>query len=76
MSTSVNSCSFLYNRVPYIPPLWVQTSIDQDRIPKSKINLFSGPTPLHPFKIPGLEETGLVSIIKRDDLTSFDMSGT
>lgn len=50
-------------------------SIHVSTIPDSRIRLFNGPTPIHDFKIPGIESCGLSALIKRDDLTSFDMSG-
>lgn len=65
----------LYNRVIYHPASWIADNLNVDIIPKTKINLFNGPTPIHQFKIPGLEDSGLSCFIKRDDLTSFDMSG-
>lgn len=45
-------------------------------IPTHKVQLGRFPTPIHEIKqIPGLEGLGLTFFIKRDDLTSFDLSG-
>ena len=63
----------LLNRVPYNPAPWIATHIRA--LPSHKINLGRLPTPSHPISIPGLEESGLICTIKRDDLSSFDMSG-
>ena len=63
----------LLNRVPYHPAPWIASHITQ--LPSHKINLGRLPTPSHPIIIPGLEESGLICTIKRDDLSSFDMSG-
>ena len=65
----------LHNRITYNPPQWISNSIHLSNIPDSRIRLFHGPTPIHDFKIPGFENCGLTALIKRDDLTSFDMSG-
>lgn len=65
----------LYNRIAYNPPSWITENLQTAIIPKTRIKLFNGPTPIHAFKIPGLEQSELSCFIKRDDLTSFDMSG-
>ena len=75
MSTPGSVGCTLYNRITYNPPAWISNNLDARIIPDSRIRLFNGPTPIHDFKIPGLEQSGLSALIKRDDLTSFDMSG-
>jgi D-cysteine desulfhydrase len=77
MATAANSyvgCT-LYNRITYNPPSWITDNLKTAIIPKTRIRLFNGPTPIHAFKIPGIEQSELSCFIKRDDLTSFDMSG-
>ena len=75
MSEFNNMGCTLYNRVVYNPPPWITNNIDAGVIPTSKIKLFNGPTPVHKFKVPELEACEITAYIKRDDLTSFDMSG-
>lgn len=62
--------------VPYQPPVWLANSaIPTQFIPKEKLLLGRFPTPTHAFCIPGTENLGLDIHIKRDDLSSFDLSG-
>jgi D-cysteine desulfhydrase len=63
--------------VAYKPPKWVEQSlIPSSSIPKLKVCLGRFPTPIHKFDLPGVPaELGLNFYIKRDDLTSFDLSG-
>jgi D-cysteine desulfhydrase len=75
MAVSNSGFCTLHDRIPYNPPLWVTDRISAEVIPETRIRLFNGPTPIHNFNVPGLESSGLISYIKRDDLTSFDMSG-
>jgi len=49
--------------------------IGSDTIPSQKLSLGRFPTPIHGFKIPNMKEFGLDCYIKRDDLSSFDLSG-
>lgn len=67
-------CEF-YSSVIYNPPLWIAENVPSRIIPKTKIKLFNGPTPIHRFRMPDQEESDLTFLIKRDDLTSFDLSG-
>ena len=75
MALSNSGFCTLHNRIPYNPPRWVTECIPAEVIPETRIRLFNGPTPIHNFSIPGLESSGMQCFIKRDDLTSFDMSG-
>jgi D-cysteine desulfhydrase len=62
--------------VPYPVPSWLTASvISRDLIPSTKIHLGNFPTPVHPLNLPGTEELGIQFFVKRDDLTSFDLSG-
>lgn len=65
----------LFSRIPYAPPAWVHDFIQAPYIPQERINLGRFPTPLQPFSVPGLEELNLDIWMKRDDLSSFDLSG-
>lgn len=64
-----------YTSAIYNPPRWIAENVPSSIIPKNKIKLFNGPTPIHQFKMPDQEESKLIFLIKRDDLSSFDMSG-
>lgn len=52
---------------------WQTLNFLPEKIPTHRIPLGRFPTPIHPFKVPGLEDFDIW--IKRDDLTSCDMSG-
>ena len=66
----------MFHRVPYVAPSWLVDHISPDLLPTSKVVLGRLPTPIHELKgVPGLEGTGLMCYIKRDDLSSFDLSG-
>lgn len=64
----------LYSRVPYTPPAWIAGTINPALVPSSRLVLGMFPTPLHPFRLPHAD-MGLEFFIKRDDLSSFDLSG-
>eukprot|EP01040_Poterioochromonas_malhamensis_P011061 gene11061-12056_t len=62
----------------YNPPSWLLNArggIFAHTIPAFRVPLGRFPTPIQNFAIPGLEELGLSTFIKRDDLSSFDLSG-
>lgn len=62
--------------VPYHAPSWLAASaITKDIIPTTKVHLGNFPTPIHPIKLPGTEDLGAELFVKRDDLSSFDLSG-
>jgi hypothetical protein len=64
------------SRALYSPPPWLTAStITPSLIPRERLNLGRFPTPVHAFSIPGTEDLGLTFYIKRDDLSSFDLSG-
>ena len=74
---SIRGCAAqeFYTSAVYNPPRWIAENVPSSIIPKNKIKLFNGPTPIHQFRMPDQEESKLAFLIKRDDLTSFDMSG-
>jgi D-cysteine desulfhydrase len=55
------------------PAAWQRDNILPSKIPSYKLSLGRFPTPIHEFKVPGLEACQVW--IKRDDLTSCDLSG-
>ncbi|KAJ1393421.1 tryptophan synthase beta subunit-like PLP-dependent enzyme [Ochromonadaceae sp. CCMP2298] len=64
------------SRSLYQPPLWLTAStIMPELIPRERVQLGRFPTPVHAFSIPGTEHLDLDFYIKRDDLSSFDLSG-
>lgn len=66
----------MYSVVDYVPPKWCESRIKSEYIPKAKVNLGLLPTPLHQCKqIPKMVSNNIEFYFKRDDLTSFDMSG-
>lgn len=76
----------LYSRSIYSPPAWIRSFIPEKSIPHHRINLGNLPTPLHQLKLNGGEiGNGLDTIlstmskfdfwIKRDDMSSFDLTG-
>ena len=70
-SCFIISGSMLYSFEPYTAPTWANALSNP---PKERVKLASGcPTPIHPWKPPGYEVNQM--FIKRDDLTSFDLSG-
>lgn len=60
--------------VPYVAPSWVSNA-GLNNVPKEKLSLGRFATPLHPVQIPDLSELGFNCFIKRDDLSSCDLSG-
>ncbi len=56
----------------FVPETWMQP-IDPDQIPKHRVKLASLPTPIH--RLNAFTELGIEFYVKRDDLTSFDVSG-
>ena len=74
MSSLTLSKPILYSRVKYQAPPWTVPFIKNlDLIPSERIVLSSLPTPLHFWNPPGYEN--FKCFIKRDDLSSFDLSG-
>jgi D-cysteine desulfhydrase family pyridoxal phosphate-dependent enzyme len=65
----------LYERIHYDPPKWIADSIASVHIPAVKVTLGRFPTPIHEIKLPDMDNPSLRVWIKRDDLTSFDLSG-
>ncbi len=59
---------------PYVAPAWL-APLSADVVPSQKLSLGRFPTPIHRFSIPNTEMFGLECYIKRDDLSSFDLSG-
>lgn len=60
----------------YNPPAWILNSgINCLLIPKTRIELGRFPTPIHSLTYSPLNDLGLELHIKRDDLSSFDLSG-
>lgn len=57
----------------YQPPQWLSQTIPSAILPQNKVTLGRFPTPVHKWSVPGLEELDV--FIKRDDLSSFDLSG-
>lgn len=61
---------------PYHPPTWLQGGLAKGVIPSKRVLLGRFPTPLHHVQLPGLfDDFGAECYIKRDDLSSFDLSG-
>jgi D-cysteine desulfhydrase family pyridoxal phosphate-dependent enzyme len=69
------SANAILNRVAYSPPTWLVHNLKPEFIPSTRIQLGRFPTPVHHFNIPGIERLELSCFIKRDDLSSFDLSG-
>lgn len=67
--------NILFSKAPYVAPSWISSAVTQSAIPCTRLNLGRFPTPYHSFAIPGLEGLELDCFIKRDDLSSFDLSG-
>lgn len=66
--------NFLFQRIVYTPPPFVVGNVDPQVIPRQKVTLGRFPTPLH--RLQGLAEFDDVEMwVKRDDLSSFDLSG-
>mmetsp|Transcript_19919 Transcript_19919/g.40204 ORF Transcript_19919/g.40204 Transcript_19919/m.40204 type:complete len:387 (-) Transcript_19919:34-1194(-) len=62
--------------VPYQPPIWLTNSpVPPQVIPKDKVHLGCFPTPIQPFQLPDVPDFGVQFFVKRDDLSSFDLSG-
>jgi len=73
---SLQSSLQLYQRVPYVAPPWLIGAVSPQVIPSHKVSLGRFPTPLHRFEgVEELEAAGLDVWLKRDDLSSFDLSG-
>mmetsp|Transcript_13484 Transcript_13484/g.20268 ORF Transcript_13484/g.20268 Transcript_13484/m.20268 type:complete len:366 (+) Transcript_13484:64-1161(+) len=65
----------MLNTESYTPPKWMHDAIDTAKLPAKKVKLANLPTPIHKFRSNELESLGLEVHIKRDDLTSCDLSG-
>lgn len=63
--------------VPYQPPAWLVQAggIARSAIPSSKVALGCFPTPIQRVKLPETESRSIEFWVKRDDLSSFDLSG-
>jgi len=59
--------------IPFEPATWQKEFIPHALIPSHRLPLGRFPTPIHPFVIPELD--GYDLWIKRDDLSSCDLSG-
>lgn len=66
------SCGLL-GSVPYLPPSWLPTP-SLAVLPRERVQLGRFPTPVHRLDILD-QELGLRLFVKRDDLSSFDLSG-
>ena len=71
------SNSVLYSRVPYVAPAWLASSVHSSRVPSSRVQLGRFPTPIHKWRpVEEERDEGEVEFwIKRDDLSSSDLSG-
>ena len=69
--------SQLFGRVPYVPPKWLSAGVAGSVIPMSRVELGRFPTPYHAWNLNEAFDNSqeLDFYIKRDDLSSFDMSG-
>ena len=67
----------LFNRIPYAPPKWLSSAVSGSVIPSSRVELGRFPTPYHAWNLNDAFDNSqeLEFWIKRDDLSSFDMSG-
>ena len=67
----------LFNRIPYVPPKWLSSAVSGSVIPSSRVELGRFPTPYHAWNLNDAFDNSqeLEFWIKRDDLSSFDMSG-
>ena len=74
-----SASSFLFSRVPYSPPSWIRDAVPAHLLPERKVTLGRFPTPIHRWSNSLDEATasasGVEMWIKRDDLTSNDLSG-
>lgn len=63
--------------VPYSSPPWLTCpgGVQPQKVPSSRISLGRFPTPLQRMDIPGGKSEELEWWVKRDDLSSFDLSG-
>lgn len=72
------SPSLLFSQTPYVPPLWVSQAMPSRYLPTSRVRLGCFPTPIHrwrPLDDESESATGVEMWIKRDDLSSNDLSG-
>lgn len=71
----------LHKLCEYTPPEWVVDNIPAANCPTHRINLGQYPTPLHacPHGVPIMQQLqeshGVTFYLKRDDLSSFELSG-
>jgi D-cysteine desulfhydrase len=63
----------MYTRSPYAAPSWTNGALATAAVPSERIHLGRFPTPMHRWSPPGYE--GFSVWLKRDDLSSFDLSG-
>jgi len=85
------SRDLLYSRATYIAPSWISSYIPESKIPHHRIHLGQLPTPLHPLKLHGIINSAVIDNdnnntplslmnqyecwMKRDDMSSFDLTG-
>eukprot|EP01035_Chromulina_nebulosa_P021294 gene21294-27590_t len=72
---SSHSSTILSSYSSFQPSAWQIDNIATNSIPKYKLNLGRFPTPIHSFNTIDISDYGLNMWIKRDDLSSFDLSG-
>lgn len=74
----------MYNLAPYLPPAWItESKIEKSSIPRYKLTLGRMNTPIHEFRaqkifadLSGIADADIPKFyIKRDDMTSFDLTG-
>lgn len=67
------STRMIYTRSPYAAPSWTNGALKTAAVPSERIHLGQFPTPMHRWSPPGYENFNVW--LKRDDLSSFDLSG-
>lgn len=68
--------SILFSRNSFNPPSWAEPILlHRSLYPSTRLNLGRFPTPLQRISLPGCEDSLLDIYVKRDDLSSFDLSG-
>ena len=64
----------LFGNVPYLPPPWLQAALPASALPRERVQLGRFPTPIHRLELLD-SDLGIDLFVKRDDLSSFDLSG-
>ena len=68
------SSTTLFGSVPYLPSPWLAAALPPSALPRERVQLGRFPTPIHRLDV--LEpDLGIDLFVKRDDLSSFDLSG-